>query len=103
MATTGKQQTSNTLKGTIKHIVSAPPYQIVTIELDPHSTPEITVAYIPVPGGPTLVPSSDPTGPRILAVTADGTTGSGGGSSGSGGGQVTVTIPVPNAVISPAS
>lgn len=96
METTGKQPISNTLKGKIKHIVSAPPYEIVTIEIDPCSTPEITVAYIPVPGGPKLIPSSDPTGPRILAATASGTTGTGDGT----GGQVTVTIPVPNAVIS---
>lgn len=101
MAKTAKQPVSNTLKGKIKHIVNAPPYQIVTIELDPASTPEITVAYIPVPGGPALVASSDPTGPRVLAATASDTAGS--GSSGSGSGQVTVTIPVPNAVISPAT
>ena len=97
MATTAKQPVSNTLKGKIKHIVNAPPYQIVTIELDPASTPEITVAYIPVPGGPALVASSDPAGPRVLAATASGTTTDGGGTGGSG--QVTVTIPVPNAVI----
>ena len=99
MATTAKQPVSNTLKGKIKHIVNAPPYQIVTIELDPASTPEITVAYIPVPGGPALVASSDPTGPRVLAATASGTTSDGGGTGGTGSGQVTVTIPVPNAVI----
>jgi len=97
MDTKANPPMSNTFKGKIKHIVSAPPYQIVTIELDPHSTPEITVAYIPVPGGPKLIASSDPTGPRVLAATASGTTTDGGGSSDSG--QVTVTIPVPNAVI----
>jgi len=97
MDTTAKppQPVANTFKGTIKHIVSAPPYEIVTIVLDPHTTPEITVAYIPVPGGPSFVASSDPTGPRVLAATADGTTPTGSGS----GGTVTVTIPVPNAVI----
>ena len=98
MATTAKQPISNTFKGKIKHIVNAPPYQIVTIELDPASTPEITVAYIPGPGGPALVASSDPTGPRVLAATASAATPADSGSSGSG--QVTVTIPVPNAVIS---
>ncbi len=98
MATIAKQPVSNTFKGKIKHIVNAAPYQIVTIELDPASTPEITVAYIPVPGGPALVASSDPTGPRVLAATASATTPADTGSSGNG--QVTVTIPVPNAVIS---
>ncbi|MEI9987818.1 MAG: hypothetical protein WDN69_34665 [Aliidongia sp.] len=87
---------SNTFKGTIKRVVEAPPYQIVTIALDPKSTPEITVAYIPVPGGPTVVAAADPTGVHALDATPAG--GQGGKS-----GQVTVTIPVPNAVISPAN
>jgi hypothetical protein len=98
MDTTTKQPpVSNTLKGKITHIVNAPPYEIVTITLDPNVTHEITVAYIAVPGGPKLVASSDPSGPRILAATASATTGS--GSSGGGSTDVTVTIPVPTAVI----
>lgn len=98
MDTTSKATVANKLRGKIKHVVNAPPYQIVTIELDPTSTPEITVAYIPVPGGPTLVASSDPSGPRLLAATTSGT---GEGTSGNGGNDVTVTIPVPTGVISP--
>lgn len=101
MATTGKQPVSNTLKGKIKHIVEAPPYQIVTIELDRDTPPEITVAYIPVPGAPKLaVCAPDANAPHVLAATASGTSGSGDGNGGNGSGQVTVTIPVPNAVIS---
>ena len=99
METEVKKPVSNTFKGKIKHVVNAPPYQIVTIELDPNSTPEITVAYIPVPGGPTLVASSTPTGPYVLAATPSGTQGSGDGSGSNN--QVTVTIPVPTGVISP--
>ncbi len=34
MDTKAKPPVSNTFKGKIKHIVSAPPYEIVTIELD---------------------------------------------------------------------
>ena len=93
METAMKAPVSNTLKGTIKHVVDAPPYQIVTIVLDPQSTPEITVAYIPVPGGPSLAVQTNPTAPRPLDAPAVG-------SQGGGTGQVTVTIPVPNAVIS---
>lgn len=80
---------SNTLRGTIKRVVHAPPYQIVTIALDPKSSPEITVAYIPVPGGPSLAGPSDPIASRTHDLSGDGSSG-----------QVTVTIPVPNAVIS---
>jgi hypothetical protein len=106
MDTTAKQPVSNTFKGKIKHIVDAPPYQIVTIALDPASTPEITVAYIPVPGGPKLAAGPAPTAPQPVAATASGTTGAGSGTTSSGSGtgssdgKVTVTIPVPNAVIS---
>jgi hypothetical protein len=99
METEDKKPVSNTFRGKIKHVVNAPPYQIVTIELDPKLTPEITIAYIPVPGGPTLVASSTPTGPHLLAAAPSGTQGSGGGSGGSN--DVTVTIPVPTGVISP--
>ena len=103
---------SNKFTGTIKRVVHAPPYQIVTIALDPRTTPEITVAYIPVPGGPQLAPTAEAGGaaePHValsgLSGTPSGGSGgsSGGGSGGSGsgsGGTVTVTIPVPNAVIS---
>ena len=93
MATATKGPVSNTLKGTIKHVVDAPPYQIVTIALDTGSPPEITVAYIPVPGGPHLAAPPDPAAPRALDAPA-------GGSQGGNTGSVTVTIPVPNAVIS---
>ena len=87
---------SNKFTGTIKRVVHAPPYQIVTIALD--HPPEITVAYIPVPGGPQLAPTVDAAAPHVATAGAGGTPS--GGSGGSSGSQVTVTIPVPNAVIS---
>lgn len=91
-------QPSNTLKGKIKNVVHAPPYQIVTIAIDPKSTPEITVAYIPVPGGPTFItPAQPPT--YVVLETAMGGAPTGDGGNGQNG-DVTVTIPVPNAVIS---
>jgi len=84
---------SNTFKGKIKKVVNAPPYQIVTIELDPTCLPDVTVAYIPVPGGPRLYDPVDPTDPQVRALTAED------GSGNQNGGQVTVTIPVPTGVI----
>jgi len=83
---------SNTFKGKIKKVVDAPPYQIVTIELDPTCLSDVTVAYIPVPGGPRLYDPVNPTDPQVRALTADG-------SGNQGGGQVTVTIPVPTGVV----
>lgn len=85
-------QLPNTLKGKIKSVVSAPPYEIVTIAIDPKSMPEITVAHIPVPGGPTFATSS--TAMAMGAAAGAAPLGDGGN-----GGDVTVTIPVPNAVI----
>ena len=88
-------QPPNTLKGKIKSVVSAPPYEIVTIALDPKSAPEITVAHIPVPGGPTFARSSTA---MAMDAAAGGASADDSGNGGNGG-DVTVTIPVPNAVI----
>ncbi len=41
---------SNVFHGKITHVEHAPPYEIVTIELDVRQVAELTVAYIAVPG-----------------------------------------------------
>ena len=92
-------QLPNTLKGKIKSVVSAPPYEIVTIAIDPKSAPEITVAHIPVPGGPSFATSSTATAMGAAAGGAPVGDGGNGNGNGGNGGDVTVTIPVPNAVI----
>jgi hypothetical protein len=99
----------NVFRGKIKHVEHAPPYEIVTIELDLRHVAELTVAYIAVPGN--TIADLAPGAVRVAAAHAapasppiashDDGAGSTDGSSGSGAGDgtVTVTVPVPLAFI----
>jgi hypothetical protein len=62
---------SNKLKGKIVTIVDVPPYRIATIELDRTVAQHLTIAYIPIPGGPVLDVTSHPAKPSAAAQPAD--------------------------------
>lgn len=71
---TPPNRTANTLKGKIISTVLASPYEIVTIELDPTVVHQFTFQYIPTAAPPTTPDAGD--------------------------GTVTVSVPVPNGLIS---